>query len=65
MHEHHYKVSNIIIGSIAALSGLVALFGYLEHRDNKDLKTSLLRLDHEIKLLELEKKKAEIVQVYS
>lgn len=51
----------ILFGALGAISGVVALFTYLEQRKQRKLKEEIAYLDKEIKQLELVKRKNEIV----
>lgn len=48
---------SLIIGGIAALSGIVAVFAYLDNKKHQNIKSEILNLDKQIKELELYHKK--------
>lgn len=65
MTDSSHRFATVTIGAIAALSGIVALFAYVENRRDKGIKSDLLRMEHELKELEIAKAQAEVVQIYS
>lgn len=50
----------LIIGVLGALGGVVALMAYIDSHKHTQLKEDILRLDREIKALELYKKQNEV-----
>lgn len=57
------------IGLLGGIAGLIVagitFLSWLENREHKDVKADLLILDREIKQLQLEKEKSQVVQVTS
>ena len=53
------KKITILLGVFAALGAIVAALNYIHDRKIKD---SLLRLEHELKLLEIEKAKTSLAK---
>lgn len=65
----HRNAQYNTLGLLGGIAGLIVagitFLSWWEGRQHKDIKADLLKLDKEIKELELEKAKSEVVQVYS
>jgi hypothetical protein len=54
-HQANHKQLTLILTGIMALGGLTALLAYLDARRDKEVKSELLRIEKQIKELQLEK----------
>lgn len=57
------KAINIIIVMVTTLTAVVGVLAYLENKKHAKINDEVLRLDKEIKILELAKKKNELRQM--
>jgi len=65
MDESTHRMLTGIFTAGALLTGIVAVLSYFERKRNKVLTDEILKMDRELKALEIEKTKAEVVQLYT
>lgn len=73
MDDNTHKIITVVLGVGAAISGIIALMTYLEDKKLKGIKEETLQLEHDLKLIQIEKAKGgsyggsgqDVIQLYS
>ena len=74
MDDNTHKIITVVLGTGAVISAFIAVMTYLDNKKIRGVKAETLQLDHDLKLLQLERAKGgdstvgspqDVIQLYS